>query len=478
MNRSFLPTSAFIDPRGRNRREIESLFSQVTSLLLPYLTEAASRPPLPEASVAEEPIPADPVAEDALLEKLRPLIAGSMNAAHPGYVGHMNSMPTTMSIVGDLVAAALSNNMLFHEISGAFTPLEMSLMRQFARLFGLGQRSGGVLLGSGTMANLQALAVARNIRLGTTAKGLGELSQPPPVVLASEAAHASVRKAAMILGLGTSGVVAVAADENSRMRPESLREEIARARRNGREPFCVVATAGTTVTGNIDPLAEAGRIAREHGLWFHVDAAYGGALVFSEERAGRLAGAESADSVTFNPHKWLYVSSGCAMALFRDMRAMEEAFRVPSPYAGGGDAVTNLGEITVHGSRRVEVLKLWLSLRHIGTRGYGRLVDEGCRLTDYFRRKVEERPYLKAAGEQDMNILCFRATHAGADSARQDEWNANLQTFLLRERETFLSCPPYRGARWLRAVLLNPYADEPLVDRLFDDIDSFASRVS
>ncbi|HEV3467853.1 MAG TPA: pyridoxal-dependent decarboxylase [Pyrinomonadaceae bacterium] len=477
MNRSFLPASAFIDPRGGNRREVESLLSQAASLLLPYLTEAAERSPLPESSFVEEPIPAEPVAEEVLLEKLRPLVAGAMNAAHPGYVGHMNSLPTTMSVVGDFVAAALSNNMLFHELSPTFTPLELSLTGQFARLFGLGGRSGGVMLGSGTMANLQALAVARNVRFGTGERGLGSLPVSP-VVLASEAAHSSVRKAAMILGLGAEGVVPVAADENSRMRPESLREEIRKAKGNNREPFCVVATAGTTVTGNIDPLAEVGAVAREHGLWYHVDAAYGGALVFSEEHGRRLAGVEAADSVTVNPHKWLYVSSGCAMALFREMRGMEEAFRVPSPYAGGGDAVTNLGEITVHGSRRVEALKLWLSLQHIGTRGYGRLVDEGCRLTDYFRGKVEGRPYLESVGEPDTNILCFRARPARTRPAGPDEWNLNLQAFLLRERDLFLSCPPYRGARRLRAVLLNPYADERLVDRLFDDIDSFAAGVN
>ncbi len=419
-------------------------------------------------------MPAEPVAEDVLLERLRPVIADSMNSAHPGYIGHMSSIPTTMSIVGDFVAAALSNNMLFHELSGVFTPMELSLMKQFARLFGLGGRSGGVLLGSGTMANLQALAVARNARLGVSDKGLGGRPKSP-VVLASEAAHASVRKAAMVLGLGTSGVVAVAADEDSRMRPESLREEIRKAEAEGREPFCVVATAGTTVTGNIDQLVEAGRVAREHGLWYHVDAAYGGALIFSEEHRRRLSGVDLADSVTFNPHKWLYVSSGCAMALFRDMRGMEEAFRIASPYAGGGDSVTNLGEITVHGSRRVEVLKLWLSLQHIGSHAYGRLVEEGLRLTDYFRRKVEERSYLQTAGETDTNILCFRGSPARVASTDRDEWNLNLQAYLLRERDLFLSCPPYRGARWLRTVLLNPYADERLVDRLFGDIDSFAA---
>ncbi|HYY56035.1 MAG TPA: aminotransferase class V-fold PLP-dependent enzyme [Pyrinomonadaceae bacterium] len=475
MNRSLLPSSAFIDPRGENRREIERLTGEVISLLLPYLTEAAERSPLPAASVEEPFIPEAPVAEKDLLEKLRPLIAGSLNIANPGYIGHMNSMPTTMSILGDLVASALGNNMLFQETSPVFTPLELLLMRQFARLFGLGERGGGVLLGSGTMANLQALAVARNIKCGTIEKGLGA-ARTSQVILASEAAHASIRKAAMILGLGTSSVIPVATDENSRMRPESLRDEIKKAKAHGQEPFCVVATAGTTVTGNIDPLKEIGSIAREYDLWFHADAAYGGALVFSGKYARRLAGIGHADSVTFNPQKWLYVSQGCSMALFRNMGEMENAFRIPSPYSSDAGPSTNLGEITVHGSRRVEVLKLWLSLQHIGSRGFGQLVDEGCRLTEYFLRRVEERPYLQTAGKPDMNILCFRGTPEGIPQARWDEWNSRLQAYLLRERGVFLSFPPYRGARWLRVVLLNPYADEQLVERLFDDISSFSIK--
>lgn len=473
MNRSLLPSSAFIDPRGNNRQEIERLSNRVLSLLLPYLTDATKRSPLPTAAIQEVVIPKAAVAEDDLLKKLRLLIADSMNIAHPGFICHMNSMPTTISILGDLVASALSNNMLFYELSPVFTTLELSLMKQFARLFGLGEQSGGVLLGSGTMSNLQVLAVARNIRFGSLEKGIGA-SQKSPVILASEAAHASVRKAAMVLGLGLDGVISVATDENSQMKPESLRDEIEKAKAGGHEPFCVVATAGTTVTGNIDPLVETGKIAREHNLWFHVDAAYGGALIFSEKYRGRLAGIEHADSITFNPQKWLYVSQGCAMALFRNMREMENAFRVPSPYASNADSIPNLGEITVHGSRRVEVLKLWLSLQHIGLQGYAQLVDEGCRLTDYFLDKVKARPFMQILGKPDMNILCFRGTPGALPSARWDEWNTSLQTYLLREKDVFLSLPPYHGVRWLRTVLLNPYADEELVERLFDWIDSFA----
>ena len=468
MNRSELPSTTFIDPRGNNRDEIKDLMQQVIALLLPYLTEATQRPPLPQVSLSETAIAETPVPVQDLLEGLRPLIAGAMNSAHPGYIGHMTSIPTTLSIVGDLVAAALSNNMLFHELSPTFTALELTLMKQFAQLFGLGEKSGGVLLGSGTMANLQALAVARNLKCGTFERGLSA-TEKPPVILASEVAHASIHKAAMILGLGRASVIAVQTNDTSQMDPESLRAAIAKARGERRDPFCVVATAGTTVTGNIDPLIEIARIAKEHDLWFHVDAAYGGALIFSEKHKAQLAGIEHADSVTFNPHKWLFISSGCAMALFRSMEAMEEAFRIPSPYSNNAGGVTNLGEISVHGSRRVEVLKLWLSLQHIGKRGYRQLVDEGCALTEYFVTKIRERPFLQLAGKPDMNILCFRGMMPSSD-----EWNSSLQTHLLRNRNVYFSLPPYKGARWLRAVLLNPFTDEGMVDEVFDDIDRFA----
>jgi glutamate/tyrosine decarboxylase-like PLP-dependent enzyme len=152
------------------------------------------------------------------------------------------------------------------------------------------------------------------------------------------------------------------------------------------------------------------------------------------------------------------------------MRAMEEAFRIPAPYSNNAGGVTNLGEISVQGSRRVEVLKLWLSLQHIGKRGYGQLVDEGCALTEYCVTQVRERAFLELAGKPDMNILCFRGT-----GSLSDEWNASLQTHLLRHLNVYFSLPPYRGERWLRAVLLNPFADEGMVDQVFDHIDRFAA---
>ncbi|QXD13703.1 hypothetical protein GQ464_009440 [Rhodocaloribacter litoris] len=256
----------------------------------------------------------------------------------------------------------------------------------------------------------------------------------------------------------------------------AIKRAIENAQQQGKLPFCVVATAGTTTTGNIDPLQDINAIAREYDLWFHVDAAYGGALIFSEAQRSRLAGIEHADSITFNPQKWLYVAKTCAMVLFRDMSALTNAFRVSAPYMRDTEGFINLGEISVQGTRHADVLKLWLSLYHIGKSGYAQLIEESYRLTEYFTRLVRKRPFLELASSPEMNIVCFRGVPPWIPEARWDQWNTDLQEYLLREGNVFLSLPTYRGHYWLRAVLLNPYLEEEIIDQLFELVDRFAQE--
>jgi glutamate/tyrosine decarboxylase-like PLP-dependent enzyme len=259
--------------------------------VLTHLQNAADRSPLPEASHLPNAagIPDAPASEDELLAHLQSMLAGSMNAAHPAFIGHMDSMPTTISFLGEMVTAAVNNNMLSLEMSPLFSRLESRLLQEFAALFGLGARAGGVLLSGGSLANLQALAVARNIKFDALKRGITALTRSP-VLFASEVAHTSIQKAAMLLGLGAASVIPVKTNANSQMETGELRRAIENAGQAGKVPFCIVATAGTTTTGNIDPLAEIGRVAREYGLWFHIDAAYGGALILSESQRQRLAG--------------------------------------------------------------------------------------------------------------------------------------------------------------------------------------------
>lgn len=471
---SVLPATAFIDPQGHNRAAIAAILQTAVEQMLDYSTGASSRVPLPAVKDFDfGGIPAQPQAIAPLLAALGDLMAQSMNPAHPGYMGHMDPLPSTASIVGDWVAATLNNNMLSVEMSPALSRLEPLLLAELAQMFGLGENAGGLLTSGGSLANLQALTVARNVKLDCLQTGLaGGL---PPVIFASDMAHTSIQKAAMVLGLGLEGVVLVPTNANAQMDASALEEKIQGAIARGQRPFAVVATAGTTVTGNIDPLPAIARIAQNYGLWFHVDAAYGGAIAFSPEHRHQLAGIEQADSVTFNPQKWLYVTKTCASVLFRNLDLLHSHFRVPAPYMNSEANWVNLGELSVQGTRHADVLKLWLTLQHLGKAGCAELIEASYVLSDYFVAQVRQRPYLELASQPEMNLICFRGCPTALPPVHWDTWNINLQDYLLKQHRIFLSVPSFRGQRWLKAVLLNPFTTAAEVSQLFESIDHYAS---
>jgi len=473
---SNIPHTAFIDPSGNNRTEVEALIQEVLSLLLENMTQASERSPVPTADDNTDAaltqwatIPEKSIDIKEILQRLRFCIQQSMNAAHPGFCGHMDSLPTTVSMVGDLVSAALNNNMLSVEMSPVFSRLEPLVLGQMAQRFGLGEQAGGVLLSGGSLANLQALVVARNRSFGAGVVGLAR----QPVFYVSEVAHTSMQKAAMLMGLGSQAAIAVRTTSNSQLDIKDLVEKLSQAESSGQQPFAIVATAGTTVTGNIDPLVEMARIAKDYQLWLHVDAAYGGSLIFSNEYKTRLAGIEQADSITFNPQKWLYVAKTCAMVLFRDMQLLKDHFRISAPYMGDDPQWSNLGELSVQGTRHTDILKLWLSLQHIGTAGYSEIIAHNYKMTEYCTQQVKARPHLRLASEPEMNLVCFRWEPEGLDSQQQDTLNADLQRYLLQSDNDaiFLSLPTYRKQRWLRAVFLNPFTQLNTVARLFEQVD-------
>ena len=471
-----LPDSAFVAPDGSNREVVERLLSASLERVLDHLASASKREllpsTLPELDALE--LPRLGASEDALLAELESLLGYCMNQANAAYIGHMDPMPATASIVGELAAAAVNNNMLSVEMSPIFSKLEYRLMQVFAREFGLGDGAGGVALSGGTLANLQALTIARNNAFDVEEAGMMKVGGSP-VVLVSEAAHVSIKKAAMVLGLGTRSVISVPTDTLSRMKVDSLNAMVAQLRLDGRHPFCIVGTAGTTTTGSIDSLERIADVAKRHGLWFHVDAAYGGALRFSETHRQRLQGIERADSITFNPQKWFYVARTSAMLLLRDLSLLNTHFRQFAPYMGVDEQTPNLGEISIQGTRFAEVLKLWLTLKHLGLEQLSALVDRGCKLAEYLHQQIGQRDIVHSAGAPDTNLVCFRGEPKGLGPRACDKWNTNLQAFL-HEQGVFVSLPVYRGVRWLRAVVLNPYTNRATIDHMLELIDQFAQR--
>jgi glutamate/tyrosine decarboxylase-like PLP-dependent enzyme len=447
-------------------------------MVVDYLSDAASRSPSPEQKEFADfaLIPDAPMSSDELFRRAAFLMRQSRNLSHPGYIGNMESLPTTMSIIGAMLMASTKNNMLAEEMAPFLTRIEPEVMKWFAARFRLGPNSGGGMLAGGTLANLQALTVARNARFGAKTTGIWGRKKEP-VLFASEAAHSSLQKSAMTMGLGTSAVIAVRADANSRMDVEDLERKIQRSLDIGQEPFCVVATAGTTITGNIDPLADITLVTKKHNLWLHTDAIYGGALIFSNLHAQRLAGIDESDSVTFNLHKWAYLGTTSSMVLFKDLNKLEDNFRISAPYMNAASRAPNLGELSLQGSRQADIISLLLTLQHLGLTEYARLIDDRIQLAHYLCARLQATGAVDTAGEMDTNILCFRPSTSPVGTST-DVLAANLQAHLLHNENLCLTLPLYRGKRWLKADILNPFIDEALVNHLVDSVHAYILEAS
>lgn len=471
-----LPDAAFIDPTGANEQSVQQVVNEVMSLVVRFLGRAADVQPIPAWPdwLPESAAPEHGREMQAVLADLEKMLAQSMNPANPRFIGHMDTLPSTAGMLGEFVSAAINNNMLSVEMSPLLSRLEHSCLQHIASLFGLGSDAAGLMMSGGSLCNLQALAVARNDVLRCEKAGMRTLASAP-VIFASRAAHTSIQKAAMVLGLGFDAVIPVDVDGDSRMRADALADAIGASRQRGDIPICVVATAGTTTSGSIDPLPQIARICREQAIWLHVDAAHGGALVFSDRHRDRLKGIEYADSITFNPQKWLYLPKTCAMLLFRDRARWQKAFRVGAPYMGSAGDLVNSAEVSLQGTRHADILKLWLSLQLFGKAGHGALIDHCMRLAERFADEIRKRSYLVLGSVPQTNLVCFRG--ALNRSAEEDaQWNKALQHHLNKENIAFFSLPQYGGLTWLRAVILNPFFEETALSAVFAAIDQFAAR--
>ncbi len=468
----------FINPQGSNKDLVDLKLQNVTNQLLNFFSDAGNKPTNPKFKnfgTQHFKIPSNPKSDEQISSSLQELFDSSMNPSNPKYIGHMDTIPTLWSIIGDYVASAMNNNLLSLEMSPVLTQLEYSITEQFASLFGLPNSSGGLMLGGGTLSNLQALIIARNDKLNISNGNIASLNNEP-VIFTSEHSHSSVQKIGMIIGIGTENVIKIKADKNSKMDIQDLERQITEQKKIGKIPFAIVATAGTTVSGNIDPLKKIAKVAKQNKLWLHVDAIYGGAVIFSEKHKHLMNGIEHANSIAFNPQKWLYVAKTCSMVLFRDFKSMIQNFRITAPYMKEQNEYINLGEINIHGTKYAEIVKLWLSLLGLGKSGIRELIDFSFEITETFITEISKREYLKLTSRPELNIICFRAEPNQIQNSMLDKWNEKLQNYLLAKTDFFLSLPRYKGKLWLRTVLLNPFLTKGHIESLFSEIDEFNEK--
>jgi glutamate/tyrosine decarboxylase-like PLP-dependent enzyme len=424
------------------------------------------------AAALAVPVPAEPLPDDALLAHLRELVfAQSAYAGHPGFMAYISGSGTVPGAAADLLAAGLNPNAGGYRLAPGAVEIELQLIRWLAERLGLPPGAGGQIVTGGAMANFIALKCARDARLGPQVREEGVRALPPATLYASEEAHVVIRRAADMLGLGGGAVRVVPIDGEQRMRADALEAAIADDVAAGAVPVAVVATAGTTTTGSIDPLPEAADVAARHGLWLHVDAAYGGAAALADDLRPLLAGLERADSVAVDPHKWLYTPQSGGCVLVRDGAALARSFHADASYVWLDEAVRTGVDLAMHGpqfSRGFAALKVWVSLLAHGTDAYGRRISHDAALARYLGELVEEHPEFELMVPPRLSICCFRHRPAGWAHGEEalDRLNERLLTAIHADGRAYCSNAVVDGRFGLRACIVNVRTEAADVERL------------
>ncbi len=447
--------------------EHERLGQAVTTIIAEYARALEESPVCSRATPKElerlfaEPLPASGTSADEILEQFtRDVLPHAMNIASPRYFGLFNPTPLPLGVWADALCSALNQNGAVWRNSPAANVIEARVLRWLCELIGYGAGSFGTLTSGGSEANLVALKCARDRSAsGTRDGGLrASYARGNLIVYASEQCHYSFIKSVDILGLGRDNLRKIETDERFHLSADVLRQTILRDIEEGHTPCCIAGAAGATSTGVIDPLDKLADIAAEFKLWFHVDAAYGGALAFSGKYKSRLRGIERADSVTIDPHKWMFVPFECGALLVRDGgTVLREAFDITPEYLsderGGEDVEFDFFRYGQLGTRRFNALKVWMAMKHLGVNGYAEIIERQIELTEYLAARLDELENFVRVGEVETALCCARFIPEALRDASGDEQDAlqkALQQRVERGGEAWFATTVLHGRRALR----------------------------
>jgi aromatic-L-amino-acid decarboxylase len=378
-----------------------------------------------------------------------------------------------------MLAAALNTNAMLWRTGPAATELEERSLDWLGQMMGLPSDFHGHIQDTASISTLTAIAAAREATgLGVRERGLGGRDLPRLRLYCSEEAHSSVEKAAITLGIGRHGVRRVPTDAEFRMDPVALAAAVHEDRAAGWRPFCVVATVGTTSTTSVDPVPRIADVCARHGLWLHVDAAYGGAMGVAPELRGVLAGCERADSLVVNPHKWLFVPIDCSALYVREPDRVRRAFSLVPEYlqTPEGEGVTNLMDYGPALGRRFRALKLWMTLRYFGREGIAARIREHCRLARTFAGWVDGEAGWERLAPVPMSVVVFRFAPGSADGAEADALNERILTGVNGEGTVFLSHTRIRDRFALRVAVGNLRTEERHLAAAWDALRRHAER--
>ena len=377
-----------------------------------------------------------------LLDDIHSLIYSSFNPSHPGSLAHLDPPPLTISIVGDLIAGALNNNLLAEELSPSTSRLEDDLCKWFAMKIGFEDSSGGIAASGGTLNNLNALVCAR-FNAGLT-------FDPDASFIVSEEAHVSFKKCARILGIKDENLITIETDIYGKMNISKLNKKIEKSKLLGKKIFSIVATLGTTIRGSIDPILEIGNICKNNNIWFHIDGSIGGIFAISNNVINKINNLNIANSITINPQKLLGITKTSSLLLVDDINHLRKTFYTGLPYIDSSDEVLNRGELGVQGSRPAEIIKLWLGLKFLGEEGINDILKSSIMKKMLFENILDKNKFNIYSGS--LHIISFEPKNMNFEQI--NNWSLVTKKFLL-ENKIMISRPLYKNRYILRIVFGN-----------------------
>jgi aromatic-L-amino-acid decarboxylase len=457
---SLFPTSGDIPAS-----EFRAAMHRAADLAADYLEHVGELPVLARARPgdvraalpAEPPERGEPM-EAVLADYRRVIVPNLTHWNHPGFMAYFGITGSGPGIVGETLAAALNVNAMLWRTSPAATELEELVADWMRRLVGLPGEFSGHINDTASMSSFLALAVARHRAPGLDirAKGLaGRPDVPALTIYCSDQAHSSIDKAVIALGIGHHNLRKIPCDDAFRMDVAKLEAAVSSDRGAGRLPIAVVATLGTTSTTSVDPVGPIAGVARREGMWLHVDAAYAGNAAVCPEYRALLEGWERADSIVFNPHKWLFTPVDCSLLYVRDVDELRSAFSlVPDYLRTPEQGVTNLMDYGVQLGRRFRALKLWMVIRRFGAEGIRERIRLHCALGRELAEQVRNTPGFEVMAPVPFSVVCFRATPPGSPES-QDAANERILARVNETGEVFLSHTKLRGRFVLRLAIGN-----------------------
>ena len=401
--------------------EFKKIGYELIDWIAEYLTDIEKFPVVPNIKPGDikKNLPPNPPASAESFDKIfsdvdNIILPGITHWNHPNFMAYFNSTSSGPGILAELLSAALNTNGMLWKTSPSTTELERVTVDWMRQMLGLPESFWGIIYDTASVSSMHAIASARE-EVGEydfRRKGLsGKENIPKLRLYASEHAHSSIEKAAVLLGIGLDGVRKIPVDAEFKMLPEKLSEAIREDKENGWRPFCVVATVGTTSTTSIDPVEKIADICEKEKLWLHVDAAHAGVIAMLPEMKYIFSGVERADSLVVNPHKWMFTPIDLSLFYTRKPEILKRAFSLIPEYLKTAEDNTteNLMDYGIQLGRRFRALKLWFVIRYFGVNGIIDRLREHIRLGQLFAKWIDEHPDFEIMAPTPFSTICFRA---------------------------------------------------------------------